>query len=115
MGETEAQTTIAADDERASVQRKDSGMSMDSAKLPETATPKAKDFATTIDRSTTKNRNVRNEKHDTKKVLDKGSKAANKAPASVLSENKHKENSNMLLRRMKNMALAPLHIGGGKA
>lgn len=112
MGETEVQT------ERDSVKRKDSGMSgMEAPKTPETATPKARDFApTTVERNTTKNRNVRNEKHDTKNdtpAVDKSSKTP-KTPASVLGENKHKENLNML-RRMKNMALAPLHIGVGKA
>lgn len=95
---------MAADlEDRASVKRKDSGMSGIDPKTPEAATPKTRDFATI-----NPNRNARNEKHDTNRAMDKGS--SKKAPASVLTPNKHKENSNML-RRMKNMALAPLHIG----
>lgn len=109
MGET---ATLTADDERASVKRKDSGMSGMDPKTPEAATPKTRDFATI---KTNNNHNVRNEKHDTR-MVDKGSKSvkAVKFTAGVLGENKDKENVNML-RRMKNMALAPLHIGAGKA
>ncbi|KAK4498310.1 hypothetical protein PRZ48_010968 [Zasmidium cellare] len=109
-----AQKTADDPDDRTSFKRKDSGMSgMDPSKSPETATPKTRDFATT--NTNTTNRNVRNEKHDTnntKAAVDKSSSKMTPAPASVLGESKHKENLNML-RRMKNMALAPLHIGGG--
>lgn len=94
-------------EDRASVKRKDSGMSGMKPRTPEAATPKTRDFATI-----NTNRNARNEKHDTNKAVDNGS--SKKAPASILTPNKHKENSNML-RRMKNMALAPLHIAGAKA
>lgn len=78
---------------------------MDEGATSEAAAPKTRDFANN-------NHDDRNDKkHDTTDHM-----GANKA-STVLRRNREKENlanHNHMLRRMKNMALAPLQFGGGK-
>ena len=102
------------------MKRKDSGMSGMTAnqQMPETAAPKTRDFAKLTPINTNDSRN--NARYDYYKYDTKGASTrtgmahSQSPPRSVLEETRHKENVSML-RRMKNMALAPLQIGGGKA
>lgn len=93
--------------DRESAKRQDSGMSGMDPTIPEAAAPKTKSFASTI--ATGKRMNS-NEKHDTTKT----SKTPN-----VLGVNRNKGNAqrrdHSMLRRVKNMALAPLEFGKGKS
>ena len=77
---------------------------------PEAVAPKIKDFAkspsNTKEFAGSRSNAARNEKHDTTN--------ARQTSASVLRVHKAKENSNTMLKRMKDMALAPLQFGGGK-
>lgn len=72
---------------------------------PEAAAPKMRDFATTKNFKGEATRG--DEKHDTPTMkIPKADKAT-----SVLRVNRGKENT--MLRRMRDMAMAPLRIGGG--